>query len=283
MIIPTHNRIIELERCLDSLTLQSFKNFEVIIVDDGSKDNISALSKNFENVLNIRYFRLDNASGGAARPRNKGISEAQAEWIAFLDSDDWWYPQKLERIKECLQLGDVIYHDLDLNEQGKKHFYKTVSARALTAPVFLDLMINHNGLVTSGVAVKKDFLQKVNGFREIELEDYDLWLRLSQITNRFYHIQEKLGCYWVGITNTTQSNKREIKRVERIYNLHKNEIPALYLKEALSAKRYIQGRIWDKMGKKTLSSNAYLFAFFFGSKQIKQKSFLHLFKNFIFK
>lgn len=283
VIIPTHNRAIELERCLNSLTLQSFKNFEVIVVDDGSTENIFAVLKKFKNSLNLRSFRLDEASGGAARPRNRGIKEACGEWIAFLDSDDWWYPHKLERVKEYLIFSDIIFHDLDLEENGKRFIFKSVNARTLRKPVFIDLVINHNGLVTSGVTVKKSIIDMVGGFEEIELEDYDLWLKISLITDNFYHIREKLGCYWIGKANTTQNNKREIKRVQKIFNKHLNSIPLIYFKEALAAKRYIQGRIWDKMDHKSLATKAYDFALYHGSSTIRAKAFFHLTKKFFIK
>jgi glycosyltransferase involved in cell wall biosynthesis len=95
VIIPTYNQSKDLNRCLLSLVDQTFKNFEVIICDDGSYDDTKQIVRQFHSKLEIKY--LYNANfGGPAHPRNCGIKAAKGEYIAFLDSDDWWCNNKLE-------------------------------------------------------------------------------------------------------------------------------------------------------------------------------------------
>ena len=100
VIIPTYNRGKLLHRCLKSLDRQIFKNFEVIICDDASTDNTKTIVDSFNNSLKIRYFLMNNNSGGPAKPRNKSIKKSKVIYVAFLDSDDFCDKYKL---KKCIK------------------------------------------------------------------------------------------------------------------------------------------------------------------------------------
>lgn len=107
VVIPTYNRAHQLARAIQSVLAQTLRDLEVIVVDDGSTDETAEQIQCFVNqpgntFPQIRYFLQANQGSSAAR--NKGIAEARGEWIAFLDSDDIWYPEKLE-----LQLSAVNY------------------------------------------------------------------------------------------------------------------------------------------------------------------------------
>ncbi len=103
IIIPTYNRANMIMRAIESILQQSYSNFEIIVVDDGSTDNtreiIEELKQNTSG-LNLRYFKKKN--GGCASARNKGIDMATGDLIAFLDSDDVWMPQALESLVSAL-------------------------------------------------------------------------------------------------------------------------------------------------------------------------------------
>lgn len=92
VIIPFYNNIIWLEEAVDSVYAQTYSNYEIIVVNDGSKENVDEFVKKYPN---IRYYFQDNNGAGSAR--NKGISVAKGKYIAFLDSDDLWLPEKLDR------------------------------------------------------------------------------------------------------------------------------------------------------------------------------------------
>ena len=112
VIIPTYNRAQELRRCLNSLTCQTAKDFEVIVCDDGSTDNTEETVREFSGKLDIKYLKSSNF-GGPARPRNLGLRIAKGKFVAFLDADDWWCSNKLTRSIETLNSGaDITYHDL---------------------------------------------------------------------------------------------------------------------------------------------------------------------------
>src|SRR5947209_2918182 len=92
VVIPTFNRGHTLGRALDSVAAQQWKNLEVIVVDDGSIDNTPRLIT--RDYPTVRYLR-NNTNRGASFVRNQGIAAATKEWVAFLDSDDYWRPEKL--------------------------------------------------------------------------------------------------------------------------------------------------------------------------------------------
>ena len=95
IIIPTFNRAHLLERTINSVLKQTYTDFEIIIIDDASQDNTKDIVQRFKNK-NIKYLR-QNENKGAPAARNRGIQEAKGRYIAFLDSDDEWVPEKLEK------------------------------------------------------------------------------------------------------------------------------------------------------------------------------------------
>ena len=112
VIISTYMRAPLVARCLDSLMAQTFKDFEVLLCDDGSTDDTAAVAERYKGALDLTYH-WDKNFGGPARPRNAGLHLARGDYVAFLDVDDWWAARKLERSVAALDAGaDVVYHDL---------------------------------------------------------------------------------------------------------------------------------------------------------------------------
>lgn len=274
VIIPTYNRERTIVRCLESLCHQTLKDFEVVVVDDGSQDSTSEIVHQFHTKLKLKYIKRDTPSGGAAIPRNLAAQNATGEWLCFLDSDDFWYPEKLNRIDFYTDQSDIIYHDLDTyNVNGKLN--KSQNCRTLVSPIFIDLMVKHNALVTSGTSVRRSLFNQVKGFENIELEDYDLWLRLAKITERFTHLKECLGGYYLGLDNTTQVSEKEILRLQKIFNKHSTDLSKPQQQDALCALHYIQGRIYKKMGNKQKAKECFIDATKSKVTQIKIKAFIN--------
>ncbi|WP_114639651.1 glycosyltransferase family 2 protein [Polynucleobacter necessarius] len=101
VIIPVFNRSWQLRRALESLRDQTFRDFEVIVCDDGSSEDIASVVKDFEGNLNIQVIHMSNW-GGPARPRNKGLELSRGQWISFLDSDDWWDLNRLSIMSDYI-------------------------------------------------------------------------------------------------------------------------------------------------------------------------------------
>src|SRR3989338_2810117 len=94
IVIPTYNRACDLERALKSVLAQTYSNWEALVVDNHSSDNTDDVVKSL-NDSRLKLFKIHN-DGVIAASRNAGVKHATGEYIAFLDSDDWWMPQKLE-------------------------------------------------------------------------------------------------------------------------------------------------------------------------------------------
>lgn len=203
VVIPTHNRARDLPRCLQSLAEQTRKDFEVIVCDDGSTDDTRDVVNAFVGDLDIAYD-LAERWGGPARPRNRGIAQARAPYVAFLDADDWWAPRKLAMSVPYLDGGaDVVYHDLFLvTRENQRVLFKRARARDLSPPAFLDLLMNNNALPLSSVIMRRSLLMTIGGMPEdrelIAMEDYDCWLSAARVTEKFVRVPKTLGYYWAG-------------------------------------------------------------------------------------
>jgi glycosyltransferase involved in cell wall biosynthesis len=247
IIIPTYNRAEDLKRALQSVFSQTFEKFEVLVMDDGSTDNTSEVVENL-NDARIRYEWAKNF-GGAARPRNRGLRLARGKYIAFLDSDDWWKPKKLEVSLKYLRQGvDVVYHDLHMvTKPHQKIFWRKGRARNLKSPIFYDLLENGNGLTNSSVVIRKDLLDMVNGFSEDEnlvaAEDYETWLRVAKVTEKFQKIPQTLGCYWAGGGNISNPN-RALKYIPALEKLYVDTNPGLDAKHSIFWLNYLKGRAY---------------------------------------
>jgi glycosyltransferase involved in cell wall biosynthesis len=222
IIIPSFNSAPYIKRLITSLLNQTYTNWEAIIVDNNSIDNTVELLNNYVDPR-IKVYSINN-EGIIAKSRNLAILNSNGSWIAFLDSDDWWTPDKL---KECVKFiitekFDLIYHDLFLVKKPNKNtFKKLANSRKLKSPIFEDLILNGNGILNSSVIVRKEVIQKV-GLLSCETEkasweDYDCWLRISQKTEKFFFLSKPLGYYWLAGGNLTNPN-RDLTNAKSIYN-----------------------------------------------------------------
>lgn len=189
VIIPTHNRPLQLLRALKSLISSSYKNFEVVVVDDSTKtyadknrDIIDALSKN----LDIQYINIEPATVG--RARNLGIRKSTGEVICFLDDDDWWHSKKLEfqipKLKQGYKLVFTGYAKVYFDTMSKKQklLYQIVPREGHYSNLHAKLLNGEVIIPTSSVAIRREVLEEVGGFDENlpVLEDLDLWLRITK-------------------------------------------------------------------------------------------------------
>jgi glycosyltransferase involved in cell wall biosynthesis len=224
VIISTYMRASLIGRCLESLSAQTFKDFEILVCDDGSTDDTAAMVERYRGTLNLHYH-WDKNFGGPARPRNAGLRLARGTYVAFLDVDDWWASRKLERSVRALDAGaDVVYHDLYIaRSPGGGWRPRRARTRRLALPAFESLIERGNVLTNSSVVVRRSLLLDIGGLSEdptlIAWEDYDCWLRLAKLTDKFERLPEPLGWYWVGGGNLT-SPRRTIRNLERMRTMY---------------------------------------------------------------
>lgn len=232
VVIPVYNRIAELQRALDSLVGQTYRDFEVRVCDDGSTVDIGSAVDPYFQSLNIHYQRIEN-SGGPARPRNTAAGEAKGAWIALLDSDDWWDPNYLERMSQQMSdASDVIYcqlrveHAPGAQSQGEQ---RKVVGDSSGEDILRDMVVRGNPLANSATIVRKTVFEGAGGFCEDRalsaMEDFDLWLRLAQSGARFKFVDEVLGNYWVGVDNISTIFSKQIDREVALYRRHKDLFP----------------------------------------------------------
>jgi len=202
IVIPTYNRACDLGRALASVVAQTYCAWEALIVDNHSTDDTVEVVNRF-NDSRIKLLSIHN-DGVIAASRNLGITHASGEYVAFLDSDDWWRPEKLAQSVNALEQGaDLVYHGMFLaTRPGQRWFWRRARSRNLKSPVFRDLIANGTTLNTSSVVARRKVMQAINGFSEdqslITAEDFDAWLRAAKITDRFVRIPRTLGYYWAG-------------------------------------------------------------------------------------
>ncbi len=190
IIIPCYNSEKTIQRALHSVDQQTYKDYEVLIVDDGSIDDTQRAIKEFFKDKNIDYKYIYQENSGPSAARNKGVEKASGKYIAFLDSDDEWHPQKLE-----IQLA--VMQEKMLNFLGSRYQYDAFSNNAtvpkLQSYTFKSLLIKTQ-FSTPGVMMKKDFFYHLSAFDDTMhyAEDYDLWLRAAYENNLYMIESPKL-------------------------------------------------------------------------------------------
>ena len=185
VIIPTFNRACVLERAIDSVLNQDFKNLEVIVVDDGSTDNTREILNKYGKKISV----LEISNSGVSFARNVGIKAAKGNYIAFLDSDDYWKKKKLgQQIKALFENQDyrVIYTNEIWIRNGTRINQSKVHCKYGGAIYLkcLPLCI----ISPSSVLMQREIFDEIGLFDETlpACEDYDLWIRISHKFKIFF-------------------------------------------------------------------------------------------------
>lgn len=182
VIIPVYNAEGTVLDAVRSVESQGFRDFEIIIVDDCSTDGtLSLLEKECGNHQIVK----SNVNKGPASARNAGLAIARGEWIAFLDADDEWVPDRLEaqiKLTEKCSSSDVMFcGEVKSRDDGGSGKAPESVAGYTVRNIVLDEFISGNPVITSTVLVKREVVEAVGGFDETFKgpEDYDLWIRVA--------------------------------------------------------------------------------------------------------
>ena len=205
VIIPTWNRAALIEKAIRSALAQSVPVLEVLVCDDGSTDNTEDIIKG---IGDDRVRWVKGARGGRpAIPRNRGLVECAGEWIAFLDSDDQWLPEKLEKQLDlaeklgCLAACSNGFHVIPGN--GTVGSYLDWDANRVT----FDQLLSVNRVICSSAVIHRSLLKSIEGFPEdpgLKVgEDYSLWLRVATHTD-FAFVSEPLIVYLDDAANSVR-------------------------------------------------------------------------------
>lgn len=286
VIIPTFNHANFLGKAIESVINQTYGNWEAIVVDNHSTDETYQVIKKFKDSR-IQYLKISNG-GIIAKSRNLGINVAKGEWIAFLDSDDWWTKDKLEAcLNNIDERVDFIYHKLEIIYDKSKSFLKRkkVVGRQLNKPILNDLLISeiHKGsaIGNSSVMVRKAMLIKIGGISEnknlVASEDFNTWLKIAQITDKFKYLNNTLGYYLV---HNKSAQKRDLsiphrESVAEFMNLYNNE-QKLNLEVKL---KYMSGSYNALNNNYTKAKEDFIFVLKNGGINLKFRSLLKMILN----
>lgn len=240
-----HGRYIR--AAIESVLEQTFQDYELIIIDDESPDNTEEEISKIKD-RRIKYVR-QNHSGLPANARNRGIEIAAGRLIAFLDGDDIWYPDKLEKCLEIFDADstiDILCHDLNLLRADDGKIFRRTSFGLYQDDMYKQLLFKGNALAISSTTIKRSvFSEDKYSFSEDErlftVEDYDLWLRLAKSERyRFFYIPKVLGEHRVFENSATLVNI-ERNALNMLYLLNENakglELNKRYLKALLKKRK----------------------------------------------
>jgi len=231
VIIPTHNRAEHLHRAIDSVLAQVFRDFELIIADDGSTDNTPDIIKEYPDER-INYIRFDKASGGSLFPRNFALKTARGRYIAMLDDDDYWIDENklnnqvnfLEDNPEYVMIGT---NTVIINEENKiiKHVYLPENNHEIR-----NQLLRNNCFRHSTVLFRKDAALTMGGYSLFMgtpySDDHDMWLKLGKVGKL-----ANLGYFAVAYDNKSSTFVSSINNVHlyigiiKTINRYKSDYP----------------------------------------------------------
>jgi glycosyltransferase involved in cell wall biosynthesis len=217
VIIPTCNRAEFLRSAIASVLNQTFQDFEIVIIDDASRDHTQDVVTNFKDTR-IKLIR-HQVSKGAAGARNTGIMNSNCEYIAFLDDDDEWLPDKLHMQIDLLEnsspeVGGVCTSRLTINGTSRRVSY------IWDPELPLDLS-KDNFITTSSILLRRKCFEEFGLFDESmpSASDYDMWIRISKKFS-FEFIREPLTKYYIHEDSITYNYGKKIRGIEILFEKH---------------------------------------------------------------
>ncbi len=246
VILPTYNRANLISRAINSVINQTYQKFQLIIVDDDSIDNTEMIIKEYNNPK-ICYLKHPY-NMGPAEARNTGIKYARSNYLAFIDSDDKWFPEKLEKQLEVFlkysynNLG-IVYSDMiRVDKDNREIYWRSPDFKLEVKDLYkksLNYEVENIGISTA--MIRKECLKKIGYFDPNlkRLEDLEIFIRLSKYFN-FYHLEIPLIYYYETESGVSSS----------IINL-------------INARKYILNKYFEDIStdKKILSNHYFLIGF----------------------
>ncbi len=220
VVVPTFNRPTETLRAVNSVLQQTVLPSEIVVIDDGSNPECAEELQNLLYGLDVKLV-WNEPSRHPGIARNQGIALLNSKWVAFIDSDDLWLPDKLEKQLAAAHKhrARAICSNAYLDSQSKNTEY---SNRKKCETFKLKLLLKKNLIINSSVLIDRSLLNEVQGvacsYSVRGVEDYATWLRIASRTNWFY-IGEPLVVY--------QSNSKDSLRISNVFENKYNRINAI--------------------------------------------------------
>jgi len=226
IIVPVFNRENTIKRCLESVKNQTYNIDEIIVINDCSTDNTVKKVKLFDNTIKIINYKNNY---GAQKARNAGIAAAKNDWIAFLDSDDEWLPNKIEKQISALKKvnydpwtvvhGDCFVRNIDSDKN--KHWHLDY----LDGKNVYKQLLSQSSTFFPSILTSKIALSQINLLDENtpSYHEWDTSIRLAKYC-RFIHIQEPLFIYYIHNNTISNNSNKSVNGYQYIINKFKDEI-----------------------------------------------------------
>jgi glycosyltransferase involved in cell wall biosynthesis len=254
VVLPVYNGEKTLSRAIDSVRSQTDSDWEVVAVDDGSKDSSwEILTEASRDDSRIRTFRSPN-SGGPARPRNIGIKEATGQAICFLDQDDFWLPEKLALQRPLLERPEVgvVYGDAWVEESGhERRLYSDLWGAGFCGEVTSQL-IESNFIPALTAVIPTSVARSVGPLNErlVGVDEYHLWLRIAMAGFRVEGLSRPVAVYSVTGENLSKDHDLHLRSLdsclrdlERTHPLWRDALSERRETERLHAFDYFANRL----------------------------------------
>lgn len=214
IIIPVHNKLTHLDRSINSVLNQTYKEFELILIDDASSDGSEERIKGYKDPR-IICFRRDMPGPGGYAARNLGIEKAKYDWICFLDADDEWSRQHLDDIAQAISKYDgveIISTNWERSKRNEIFPVKELSKfkKYYTEFSIKDFFYTKSLMWTGAIAIKKDLLNNAGLFPVGKCKrggDMDTWIRSLEISKKNIFISKSSSLYFVDIPGQVTDNK----------------------------------------------------------------------------
>lgn len=235
VVMPCYNAAQYIAESIESVIAQTHRNWELIIVDDCSKDNSVEIIQDYQNKDDrIKLIRNAKSSGSPAEPRNIGIEHSTGEYIAFLDSDDIWTSDKLQKQLAKFQEGDyaIVYANYEvMREDGSR------TGKIVKGPAFTDYkqLLKYNSIGCSGAIFRKEFLNGCR-FKKIGHEDYLFWLTFLRNGGTAANSNEVQLIYRER-ESSVSGNK--VKAAKWTWNIYRKELGLNILESSFSFLHYV--------------------------------------------
>ena len=217
IIIPNYNKAKYLNQCLDSILSQTYKNWKIYLVDDNSHDDSAKIFKKYENIDNINFFLLKE-NKGPAFCRNYAIDNSSSEFIAFMDSDDFWPKDKLKN-----QINEMLKNDYNFTYTDYNFFFNDNEEKIKTVkmPLFLDYknFILKSSMSTSSIIISRNSLGNVR-FKDVDQEDYLFKCDLLKKGETAFNSKDTFVYYRINKNNRSANKLKNLVSLWQINKIH---------------------------------------------------------------
>lgn len=238
-IVTTHNRPALLPRALDSVAVQSYPHIELVVVDDGSEEDVTPVVEGYREAVPVRLLR-NRKPEGACRARNRGIEAAAGAFVAGLDDDDAWSEGRIEKLMEAYSDKYAF-----VTSDVRMVYEKRAPVWQKPAEISLDDLLYSNYVGNQGL-IRKERLLAVGGFDETleAAQDYDLWIRLAEQFGPVKNVREPLQDIHMEHAGRRISNPRDqLRGYLKFYQKHKPKMSRSQRKYQLYNIRKATGKV----------------------------------------